>query len=596
MKKLLLLILLFCFCDVGISQKQDYQWIFNNSRIDSCLTFSSIGESCGASVLDFATLPPTFYRYDKITLDMASCNTSLCDENGKLLFYSNGQAIYGEKHIPIVNGDTINYSPKWEWLTSTNENGETRSSGLRYTQAAGLFQVPNQDSLFYALYTNYEDSEQGRFELWQSIISKNVNNEFEITTRDSVINNKLGVPGNLHSCTHANGRDQWVLQFNKDSVFSYLISPLGLTLESIQILPFGLRATNGQSKYNSEGNKFALHGYFEFQEEDGGDLMISDFDRCTGQLISPQYSKISSFDSAGINTGLEFSPDGNLLYISYGTSIVQYDLTEVDIFSSGMTISNYEEFECEIGFRPIFFGQLNLGVDNKIYIGVGAQCFQVHRIENPNERGFDCDLVQNAIKLPTYHFGTIPNVNTPRLGPLDGSPCDTLGLDNNPVSRFWYEQDSTNHQEIQFRDVSYYRPEVWSWTFGDGNSSNEMSPLHDYDSNGVYEVCLTVSNENSSNTSCQELQIGPVTNQNIQREYEVNIFPNPVEDVTRLVFHDYLPERATIVLYDASGKKVFSTRVYQECMIDLSSIHAGAYLFEIIDGDIHLMSGKIVKM
>jgi len=596
MKKLLCIILLFCLCEIGHGQKEDYQWIFNWSNVDSCDLNSVLGEKCGASLLDFNTLPPSFYRNEKITLDMSACNASICDENGNLLFYSNGQSIYGSKHIPIINGDTINYSPKWEWLTWDNENGETRPSGLRYAQAVGLFQVPNQDSLFYALYTNYEDNDQGRYALWQSVISKNANNEFEISTRDTVVNNQLGVPGNMHSCTHANGRDQWVLQFNKDSVFSYLISPLGLTLEGIQTLPFELRDTNGQSKFSSLGNKFALHGFFEFQEVDGSDLMISGFDRCTGKLITPQYSKISSFDSAGINTGLEFSPDGNLLYISYGTSIVQYDLSVMDIFSSGMTISNYEEFECELGFVPIFFGQLNLGVDNKIYIGSGAQCFEVHRIENPNERGFDCNLVQNAIKLPTYHFGTIPNVNTPRLGPLDGSPCDTLDIDNNPISKFWYEQDSTNHQEIQFRDVSYYRPEEWSWTFGDGNSSDEMSPLHDYDSNGVYEVCLTVSNENSSNTSCQELQIGPVANQNIQREYDINIFPNPVEDVTRLVFHDYLPERAQIILYDASGKKVFSVRVYQECIIDLSVLNAGAYLYEILDGDRFLTGGTIVKM
>jgi len=115
----------------------------------------------------------------------------------------------------------------------------------------------------------------------------------------------------------------------------------------------------------------------------------------------------------------------------------------------------------------------------------------------------------------------IPNFNTLRLGPLDGSPCDTLNLDNNPISRFWYEQDSTDHQEIQFRDVSYFRPEEWSWTFGDGNVSDEKNPLHSYATNGTYEVCLTVSNENSSNISCQQLQIGPVSNTNLERQYDL---------------------------------------------------------------------------
>ncbi len=77
---------------------------------------------------------------------------------------------------------------------------------------------------------------------------------------------------------------------------------------------------------------------------------------------------------------------------------------------------------------------------------------------------------------------------------------------------------------------------------------------------------------------------------------DINIFPNPVEGITRLVFTDYLPEEAFIVLYDASGKKVFSTRVYQESSIDLSELHAGVYVYEIVDGDELLLSGKIVKI
>ncbi len=123
-----------------------------------------------------------------------------------------------------------------------------------------------------------------------------------------------------------------------------------------------------------------------------------------------------------------------------------------------------------------------------------------------------------------------------------------------------------------------------------------MSPMHTYSANGIYEVCLTVSNEKSSNTSCQELQIGPVANQNIQRDYDINIFPNPVEDVTRLVFHDYLPEEAMIILYDASGQKVFSERVYQESTIDLSSLNSGVYLYEIVDGGNKIDGGKMIKI
>lgn len=171
-----------------------------------------------------------------------------------------------------------------------------------------------------------------------------------------------------------------------------------------------------------------------------------------------------------------------------------------------------------------------------------------------------------------------------------------MGLDNNPISRYWYEQDSIKHQLIQFRDVSYFEPDEWLWTFGDGNSAEQRHPLHHYDENGTYEVCLIVSNENNSHTSCQELQIGPVANQNLKLEYNISIFPNPVEDYTRLVFHDYLPEKAVIELYNANGGKLFTARIYQESMIDLSILSAGVYMYQIQDGRSVLDSGKLVKI
>ncbi len=576
-----------------VAQKEDHQWLFNDTRVDDLTDWPFLG----ASVLDFNSLPPTFYRDESITLDFLETNASLCDSDGNLYLYSNGQAIHGGSHQPIVNGDTINYSPKWDWLTWENENGEVKPHGFRFVQLVGFFLVPNSDSTFLCLYHNYENQELGKFELWLSTIVKNDMGEFEVIEKDVVINPDIGVPGNIHSCLHANGRDQWILQFEGNVVYTYLINEQGLKLDHLQELPFNLRETNGQSKFNLEGNKFALYGRFQPESAFGADLMIADFDRCTGDLINPQYRRLSSFGVGANSNGLEFSPDGNLFYISRPTEIIQYDLEETSVFDSGIVISSYEPDSCSLGNTiPKWYGQLQLGPDHKIYVAQSLQCFEVNRIEYPNIRGSACTLTENAIVLPTFHYGTIPNFNTPRLGPLDGSSCDTFNLDNNPISRFWYEQDSTDHQQVQFWDVSYYRPEAWSWTFGDGNFSDENSPNHIYDTNGVYEVCLTVSNENSSNTSCQELQIGPVANNDVTIAYNISLFPNPVEDYTRLVFHDYLPEHAQLILYGSNGAKVFSSRVYQESLIDISSLKAGVYFYEIIDGQVLLDTGKIVKM
>jgi len=414
-----------------------------------------------------------------------------------------------------------------------------------------------------------------------------------------VLNSTIGTFGKLPACRHANGRDWWMLQFNEETVYSYLISPTGISLENINELPFKSKHVIGQTNFSQDGTKFGSYGITKRDMEDAGELIIADFDRTNGKLLNAQQQIFNTFEHSGINNGLEFSPNGKLLYYSSLIEVVQLDMEADNPFESAITVLEWQEDDIcltSILDAPNKFSTMKLGPDHKFYIANWHQCNKFNIINNPNERGLDCNAEKDVIELSTEVWGNTPTFNTYRLGPLDGSDSDTLGIDNNPISRFWYEQDSSNHQEIQFRDVSYYRPEEWSWTFGDGNSSTERNPIHDFQNNGIYEVCLTVSNENSSNTSCQELQIGPVANQNIQREYDINIFPNPVDDFTRLVFHDYLPEQAKIVLYDASGQKVFSARVYQECMVDLTSLIAGTYLYEIVDGSEFLGSGKIVKM
>ena len=601
MKEKILLILLLLTSINCFGQKEDFNWIFNWSPNDS---FTGLPENSmyQGGVLDFNNLPPVFSQNSSVVLDFDKTNAIVSDPFGDILFYSNGQAIYGADHEPIVNGDTINYSPKWDLLSGSNGFGEIKPTGMRVNQLIGFIPWPDHDDKWLVLYQNYEnviDSTQEYYELWSAEVVFNENNKLEVRNKDELVNQKLFRAGMLTACQHANGRDWWVLQSNRDSLYSYLINSDGIELRNIQEIPFDIMRLGGQTKFSEDGSQFAFFGIRSGLVGNGiytADIFHSQFDRCSGLI-----NNISTFtyqkELSILNNGIEFSPNGRFIYVSEVKSILQYDTEEENFLENPTVVGTYDGFECDHWSEfETKFGTMQRGPDGKIYISGDQQCFYMHLINNPDEKGAACNFQQRAIRLESFHIGTVPNFNTVRLGPLDGSSCDTLDLDNNPVAKFWYEQDSVSHKEIQFRDVSYYRPEDWLWTFGDGNSSSEMNPLHSYETNGVYEVCLTVNNENSSNTSCEELQIGPVVTQDIQREYEINIFPNPIEDLTRLVFRDYLPENAQLVFYDSSGKKVFSRRVYQESLLDLSSLLSGVYLYEIHDGDLFLQSGKILKM
>lgn len=55
--------------------------------------------------------------------------------------------------------------------------------------------------------------------------------------------------------------------------------------------------------------------------------------------------------------------------------------------------------------------------------------------------------------------------------------------------------------EVAFTDVSKGKYDQLVWNFGDGKTSSENNPKHEYTKEGLYEFCLTVEN---SETSCSE--------------------------------------------------------------------------------------------
>jgi len=64
---------------------------------------------------------------------------------------------------------------------------------------------------------------------------------------------------------------------------------------------------------------------------------------------------------------------------------------------------------------------------------------------------------------------------------------------------FDYAEINGNPLNISFNDLSTGNPDSWSWSFGDGTTSNHQSPVHQYENPGIYEVCLLIYN---SATGC----------------------------------------------------------------------------------------------
>lgn len=588
--------IVFCLClahNSIVAQKEDYQWVFNWTSIDNVW----MSDDAGASILDFNVDPPIFYRNERLTLDLDLSNASICNKEGQLLFFSNQQAIQQGNGDPVINGDTINFGPNWQKFVWPNEHDQLKPTGFSHPQGIGVISRPeHMDSTYYILYMNSDEYlDTNKLRMLYAIIEKEENKKFKVLVKDIMIRDDVTEGGILTACQHANGRDWWILFFKDNLSLSYILDPSGFKLHTTSSIPFKLRTGVGQGKFNPSGNKLAIHKGIVFEDSLGMDFALFDFDRCTGILSNGIIKSFPSWNS-GLSNSVEFSGNGRYVYRGDLVNIYQYDTEAGDFFGSELVVGTYDGYT-NLYNVPAKFGLMQRGPDNKIYIPVSFQDHFIHRINNPNAKGMDCDIQQRAIRLPTFVKGTVPTVNTYRLGPVDGSLCDTLDIDNYPVAQFRYEQDTMDFLNIQFVDLSYYDPKSWYWDFGDGYVSTEESPRHFYTNKGAYRVCLTVENNISNHTSCQELNLGTVSIDKVNFEYHISIFPNPVDDYCRIAIHNYLPQEAIIRLKDIKGQLINQKVLLgQETLIDLSEQSAGFYLYEIWDRGVMLKSGKLVKI
>ena len=176
----------------------------------------------------------------------------------------------------------------------------------------------------------------------------------------------------LTACKHGNGRDWWFHVFDADTVYTYIVDPDGLRLSHTQILPVALDQSLGQAKYSPDGSKFAIYSVFVRNSKNWSELFISNFDRCSGYFSNIKYE--ASDDDANelgqLGNGIEFSPNGMFIYTNTSSTIYQYDIEEESIFQSKQIIAERGEEECDVLGRTIFFGQMHLGPDKKIYLSL----------------------------------------------------------------------------------------------------------------------------------------------------------------------------------------------------------------------------------
>ncbi len=587
-------------CYENFSQKQDYIWVLGSNYIYE----ETADHWKDPFQFNFNKDPMELeYTIDRVW-DFEGTNSSICDKNGNLLFYSNGMAIFDSTHQIMEGGDSINYGDLWEIFSEYTPDGKKRYGGFKAEQGLIFLSNPEKENemIYIATRGNYKK------QIFDGVTYGNIEiKENRLNSKNIILLDEIVKDGGITATRHENGRDWWLIIESDDNTtyYIYCINAEGIKLVHKQI---GYKSLKG---YSSGNNMFSLQGdkYVSISSifnERRNLITLFDFDRSTGILSNVKYdSLLIDNEYLYLGYGVIFSPDGHYLYANWDKAIYRYDMTSANVINSKKLVSEYDG---HLGWCtqdssfciPTFFGYWQYGPDGRLYNVPGASgARHFHVMNYPDEE--NPELEQHAIMTPNNPF-TIPNFPNFRLGPLDGSPADTLGIDNHPVAKFRYEQDTINHLNVRFTDLSYFRPETWHWDFGDGTTFEGRKPYwHEFPKNGTYNVCLTVSNENSEHTICRMVTIGSTsvsdTIRNQQLTNVVSVFPNPTEGEVLLTVSDYIPEHGIVKIYSLDGKEVYVQRVYYGWnSLDLSFLPAGQYLYEVKDKNRKVSDGKLIKI
>lgn len=327
----------------------------------------------GAGV-DFSTDPPRTI-YDGKIFTLEGC-ASACDEDGKLLLYTDGLTLWNKHHREIPNGTGLNGS---------------RSS----TQGALIVPQPGA-SLKYFVFVM--DEKAGKNGLSYSRVDMS-SAEGSVTGKNTRL---LEASTEQMTATRMAGAEGfWVIthRWNSNNYLVYPVTAKGIGTPVVSAVG-SIRSETGSGEnreaigslcVSSDGTKVASTICYRAKDN----LELLDFNVVTGKLSDPRTMTLN-----GSPYGACFSPGGTKLYVSFlkgPSGIIQYDLTDNSVTEVVRSKADNS------------FGTLQLGPDWKIYVARTEDYMGV--IDRPDGKGSTCKYIPGAIDLSpvTGNFG-LPNV------------------------------------------------------------------------------------------------------------------------------------------------------------------------------------------
>jgi len=296
-----------------------------------------------------------------------------------------------------------------------------------------FLKTKNNSSVYYLLNTY-----NGYFENFPNTFNRGLDTLFYLTKIKSdengyIVENTIEInlplntiPGGFDACRHANGRDWWVLKcgHRKNTYLRGILNPYAFVFEPYYTSSDSAYTSFQWASFSSDGSKY-VHWFGGHIRE----LQVFDFDRCTGELSNLQtfdFTEIISNDGFIDFTPFSLSPDGTKVYMqktNYNTMTTNENL-QFDINSEVFNIvtDNLAVLCLTPNLKHMLGGFCCDSTTGSPFAGA---------VFDPNLIGENCNYNSRYYELPLYGFiYTPPNQANHLLGPIDGTICDSLGLND----------------------------------------------------------------------------------------------------------------------------------------------------------------------
>lgn len=139
--------------------------------------------------------------------------------------------------------------------------------------------------------------------------------------------------------------------------------------------------------------------------------------------------------------------------------------------------------------------------------------------------------------------------------------------------------------QVSFADGSLYQPTTWKWNFQGGTPSTStlQNPVITYDTPGVYNVELIVSNNKGADTIVKTgfitVKACALSTINSDISNLVRIFPNPANDFLNIIPDNLSGIKYKLRICNTLGQCVLEDSFSGKRILDISAIQLGGFYF-----------------